>query len=249
MENTTEAVASTRHFSTRLARGPREVLEAQRLRYRVFAEELGAQLPHAALGVDRDRFDRHCDHLLVRDEGTDRIVGTYRILPGVRALAIGGFYCDTEFDTRRLQALATQAIEVGRACIHAEHRGGAVLGMLWAGLARYIKASAARYVIGCASVPVGEDRRGAAAICRRLLEGHASPPDWKVTPYRPFPLDGEGDGGARPIPPLLKGYLRMGATVCGAPAWDPEFHTADLLMLLSVERMNAQYAGRLFRAA
>lgn len=252
MEEKMEAVASNPMFSTRLARGPREILEAQRLRYRVFGEEMGARLPHAALGVDRDRFDRWCDHLLVQEDATGRIVGTYRILPATRALAIGGFYCDTEFDTRRLQALGTRVIEVGRACIDPEFRTGAVLGMLWAGLARYIKTSAAKYVIGCASVPVGDDDPTAAvAVCRRLLDAHASPAAWRVTPYRPFPLGAADTAPERrtAVPPLLKGYLRMGATVCGAPAWDPDFRTADLLVLLSVEQMNARYAGRLFRAA
>ena len=240
---------STRPLSTRLARGQREILEAQRLRFRVFGEELGADLPHAALRVDRDRFDRHCDHLIVRDETSGRIVGTYRMLPGLRALAIGGFYCDTEFDTRCLQPLAPRIVELGRACIAPENRTGAVLAMLWAGLARYIKATAASHLVGCASVPVGEDRSGAVAICRRLLERSPSPPALRVTPHRPFSLDGEPAFPEPAMPPLLKGYLRMGATVCGPPAWDPDFRTADLLLLLSVDEMNAHYAARFFRAA
>ena len=248
MKKNTEAVASTTQFSTRLARGPRDILAAQRLRYQVFGEEMGARLPHAALGVDRDRFDRWCDHLLVQDDATGQVVGTYRILPAARAAAAGGFYCDTEFDTRRLQALGSRVIEVGRACIDREHRTGAVLGLLWTGLARYIKSSAAKYVLGCASIPVADDPNATAALCRRLLDAHASPSAWRVLPYRPFSTDAATDVH-QSIPPLLKGYLRMGATVCGAPAWDPEFRTADLLILLSVEEMNARYAARLFRAA
>ena len=238
----------------RIASSTREILDAQRLRYRVFGEELGATLPHAAFGIDRDRFDRWCDHLIVRDDTNGQIVGTYRMLPSTRMASAGGFYSDTEFDTRRLQALGGQVIEVGRACIDPAHRNGAVLGMLWAGLGRYIKANKAKYVIGCASIPVGPDPAAARALCRQVLADHPAPSAWRVSPYRPFPLDDPATADAiapasASIPPLLKGYLRMGAKVCGAPAWDPQFGTADLLILLSVADMDSRYAARLFRAA
>ena len=253
MENK-NTLPGRREISMRIARSTREVLEAQRLRYRVFGEELGATLPHAAFGVDRDRFDRWCDHLIVRDESSDQTIGTYRILPATRAADAGGFYCDTEFDTRRLQALGSQVIEVGRACIDPGHRSGAVLGMLWAGLARYIKTHRTKYVLGCASIPVGSNPHEARNLCRRLLTDHLGRSAWQVTPYRPFRLDppdqaGQSATAIAPIPPLLKGYLRMGATICGEPAWDPQFRTADLLVLLSVAEMNSRYATRLFRAA
>lgn len=232
----------------RIASSTRDILDAQRLRYRVFGEQLGATLPHKSFGVDRDRFDRWCDHLIVRDEAAGKLLGTYRILPASRVERAGGFYCDTEFDTRRLQALGSQVIEVGRACVDPQHRNGAILAMLWSGLARYIKTSKAKYVIGCASIPVGDDPAATRALCRKILAEHSSSDTWRVTPYRPFALD---DAAATPasMPPLLKGYLRMGATVCGAPAWDPQFGTADFLILLSVADMSRRYAQRLFRAA
>lgn len=235
-------------LSMRLARGPQDLLAAQRLRYQVFGEELGAELPHARLGIDRDRFDRWCDHLLVRNEQSGQVIGTYRILPSRRAERTGGFYCDTEFDTRRLQALGSNVIEVGRACIHPDHRTGAALAMLWAGLAQYIKATNTRYVLGCASIAVDPDPAATAALCHRLLASHASAAAWRVTPFKPFALE-ESEARPTALPPLLRGYLRMGAQVCGPPAYDPAFRTADLLVLLAVERMNARYAERLFRAA
>jgi putative hemolysin len=243
-----------REISMRIACSAGEILDAQRLRYRVFAEELGAKLPHAAFGVDRDRFDRWCDHLIVLDDTSGRVIGTYRILPASRIGRAGGFYSDTEFDTRRLQALGGQVLEVGRACIDPAYRSGAVLGMLWAGLARYIKSAKAKYVIGCASIPVGPDPMTARTVCRQVLADYAAPSAWQVTPYRPFPLTEQAPPSAAPspaadIPALLKGYLRLGARVCGEPAFDEQFGTADLLILLSVAEMNSRYAARLFRAA
>jgi putative hemolysin len=227
-----------------VTRDPHAVEAAQRLRYRVFGVELGATLPNAADELDSDAFDPLCDHLLVRDPSSGEVVGTYRILPAERAGEAGGFYTATEFDLGRVQALPG-LVEVGRACIDPRFRNGHVLALLWAGLASHLHERGYEHVMGCASFP--ED--GAADACARLLRDHPAPPDWVVTPNHPLPLDGADPARRVPYPPLIRGYLRMGAVVCGPPAWDPAFHTADVVMVLPMQRMPRRFAERFQRAA
>jgi putative hemolysin len=220
---------------------------AQRLRYRVFAEEMGAELPSAAEGLDRDDFDAHCEHLLLRDRLTQEVLGTYRILPPAAAARVG-FFSAGEFDISRIVGLSG-LVEVGRACVHPDQRTGAALGLLLAGLARHLRAGGYRYVMGCASIPVGADPGAPAALCRQLLREHPSPPEWRVHPIRRFDVRTPERPGRIPVPSLLRAYVRMGAYVCGDPAWDDAFRTADLLVLLPMARLNERWAHRLLRAA
>jgi putative hemolysin len=213
----------------------------------VFAEEMGAQLASAADGLDRDAWDEHCDHLLVRRSDSYEVVGTYRILTAEQAQRAGGFYSEQEFDLGAIPALP-RLVELGRACVHPEHRGGAVLALLWSALARHFRTRGYAHVIGCASVPVSGAPARVARLCSDLLREHGGPLAWRAEPRRPFPLAVAGDD-AEPVPPLVRGYLRMGATVCGAPAWDPDFGTADLLLLLPMARMRERFAHRFLRAA
>lgn len=225
-----------------LARSASEVREAQKLRWRVFADELGARLPSTEAGVDRDAFDAHCEHLVVRDAASDEVVGTYRILPGDRAARLGGFYSDAEFDLTRLGVLRERTIEIGRSCVHPDHRGGATLALLWAGLADYIATGPWEYLIGCASIGMADGGHAAAGLYDRLARDHLSPAEYRVFPRCPLPLDRLEPAGNVSVPPLIKGYLRCGAWVCGAPAWDPDFNTADLLMLMPMARLDERYA-------
>jgi len=238
---------STRLFTT-LASHADDVTAAQRLRYRVFAEEMGATVPSAAEGLDRDDLDAHCEHLLLRDRLTHQVVGTYRILPAGAAERAGGYYSAGEFDLGRIPELP-KVVEIGRACVHPDYRGGVAVGLLLAGLARHIRAAGHEHVIGCASVHVGDDLAAAATLCRDLLREHASPSEWRVIPRRPFDVRTPDRGTRLPVPTLLRSYLRMGAYVCGEPAWDDAFRTADLLVLLPMARLNERYAQRLLRAA
>lgn len=224
------------------ARSDSEVLEAQRLRYKVFAGEMGARLPDPASGIDRDRYDAHCDHLLVRDTGSGEVVGTYRLLPGLKARAIGGFYADSEFDLTRIAHLRDDTVEIGRSCVHSDYRSGATIARLWSGLADYAMQHGYQYLMGCASLGMADGGHSAASVYRRLARDHLSPVEYRVFPRCALPLAAlDRDVGALP-PPLVKGYVRVGAYVCGAPAWDPDFNTADLLMLLPLSRMDARYA-------
>jgi putative hemolysin len=243
----TRRAGSARLF-TSLASHAGEVEAAQRLRYRVFAEEIGAQLPTAAEGVDRDEFDAHCEHLLLRDRLTHEVVGTYRILSGAAAARIGRFYAAGEFELGRIQDLPG-LVEVGRACVHPSYRSGMALALLLAGLAKHIRTAGHQYVMGCASIHVDDDPGAAAILCRDLLRAHASPTEWRVYPRHRFDVRTPERGERLDLPTLLRGYLRLGAYVCGEPAWDDAFRTADLLVLLPMARLNERYAQRLLRAA
>ena len=234
-------------FVTAIAASEAEVREAQRLRYRVFAEEMGASISNANERIDRDQFDPYCEHLVVRNCESGRIVGTYRILTAAQSLHTGGFYSAREFHLGGLAELAPRMIEIGRACVDQDYRNGAVIATLWSGLAHYLWRSGHDYVIGCASVPTSDGGRLATSIYRRVRCEHASPLAWRVRPRCPFPFDAGPIDPDPPIPTLLKGYLRLGAYVCGEPAWDAAFKTADLLLMLPLVRMNPRYANRFER--
>lgn len=229
-------------LSVALARNESEIREAQRLRYRVFAEEMGARLTIKEAGLDQDHFDAYCDHLLVRDNASGEVVGTYRILPPHQARHIGGYYSEQEFDFTRLAHLRDSMVEIGRSCVHADYRGGAVITLLWSGLADYLRVRDYDYLMGCASISMADGGHTAASVYRRLAETRLAPVEWQVFPRHPLQLDQLDDTLKLSTPPLIKGYLRVGAFVCGEPAWDADFNTADLMLLLSVKEMNQLYA-------
>jgi putative hemolysin len=184
----------------------------------------------------------------VRECATGAVVGTYRMLTPDDALCAGGFYSETEFDLTALRPLLSRTVELGRASVDPEFRHGGVIALLWAGLLRVVFARGYDYVMGCASIPVRGGGHAAASVCRQLLARHLSPPDRRVHPHRAFVVEGWDDVPDATVPPLIKGYLRLGAEVCGNPAWDGEFDTADLLMMLSVRSIEPRYVERLLRA-
>jgi putative hemolysin len=237
----TEQTGLRSHYSLLLTRNDDDVASAQRLRYQVFAEELGATLSGPHTGRDIDRFDEFCDHLVVRADQTGEIVGTYRMLPPERAREAGGYYSETEFDLTAFAGLRSSLVEAGRSCVHPDHRGGAVVSLVWAGIARYLLLTGNTYLTGCASVPLADGGMLARGVWERAKVKHLSSTDLRVTPHHQW----DADAAARPertlIPPLLRGYLRLGAWVCGPPAHDPDFGVADFLVLLSLDRLDQRY--------
>jgi putative hemolysin len=233
-------------LSYSFARNPSEVIEAQRLRYKVFAEELGATLPGKG-ELDQDGFDVFCDHLLVRDNTTGKVVGTYRLLDPFMANQAGGYYSAGEFDLSRLMHLFDRTVEVGRACVHADYRNGHTLALLWSGLARYMQMNRYDYMIGCGSVAMADGGHMAASLYQQLQNDHLSPSEYRVFPRCPLPMEALNKNMQVTCPPLIKGYLRLGAYICGEPAWDPHFNAADMLIMLPLSRMNKRYTTHFFK--
>ena len=219
-----------------------EIKEAQRLRYKVFAEEMGAKLPMNAEGLDVDEFDAYCDHLLIRDQDSLRVVGTYRVLPPHKAQEIGRLYSDSEFDLSRLDHLRPKLVELGRSCVHQDYRSGAVIMALWSGLAQYMQKNDYEIMLGCASIPMADGGHFAASLYNSLGNNQMAPTEFHAFPRLPLPLDKLNGGLDVQPPPLIKGYLKLGAKICSAPAWDPDFNTADLLTMLRLSEINPRYA-------
>ncbi|SFP29217.1 Putative hemolysin [Amycolatopsis arida] len=236
-----EPSAGAPRYSLLVAYDNDEVVAAQRLRHQVFAEEMGATLHSPRPGLDADAFDEFCDHLVVRDDDSGAIVGTYRMLPPERAAAAGRLYADTEFDLTALAGLRPSLVETGRSCVHPDHRTGAVVGLVWAGIARYMLLSGHRYLAGCASVPLTDGGALAAGVWDTVRTKHFAPPDQRVAPLHPWDPTNVVRQPRTALPPLLKGYLRLGAVVCGPPAHDPEFGVADFFVLLDLPTVDQRY--------
>jgi putative hemolysin len=237
-----------------LSTDPALIESAQRLRYDVFRQEPGFTLTGQDAGVDVDRFDEHCDHLLVREDNSGELVGCYRMLSPTGAVAAGGLYTATEFDIQALDGLRPSLVEMGRAVVRKDHRNGAVVLLMWAGILAYLDRCGYDYVTGCVSVPVNGDGGPPGAQIRGVrdfvLRRHAAPPRYRVYPHRPLIIDGrpldEIPAPARPmIPPLMRGYLRLGARICGEPAYDADFGVGDFPALLDKRQADTRYLRRL----
>ncbi|MFE4670652.1 GNAT family N-acetyltransferase [Streptomyces sp. NPDC056716] len=229
-------------YTVTLAHDEADVRAAQKLRHDVFAGELGALLSSPQPGLDIDAFDAYCDHLLVRDTIGGEVVGTYRLLPPERAAIAGRHYSEGEFDLAGLDPIRSGLVEVGRSCVHPDHRDGTVIGLIWAGIARYMVAGGHEWLAGCCSVPLADGGMLAAATWDRVQGKHLAPEAYRVRPLLPWSAEGvTRPAGRTELPPLLRGYLRLGAWVCGEPAHDPDFGVADLYVLLSMRRVNPRY--------
>ena len=222
-----------------------EVRQAQRLRHDVFALEMGAKLNTAIPGHDVDLFDDFCEHLLVRDQATGQVVGTYRVLTPAQAKRVGSTYSDTEFDLTRLRSLRERMVELGRSCVHPDHRHGGVILALWGALAEFMVRNHLDTMIGCASIPMLHNGvvsgDAAASIWRQVQQTHLAPIEYQVRPRLPLPVERLDSTLDIEPPALIKGYLRLGAKVLGAPAWDPDFNSADLPMLMRIADLPARY--------
>ncbi len=237
---------SDSHLSTRLARDDRDIAAAERLRYQVFVTELGADgatVDHQARR-ERDDRDAACDHLLLVDDRCDpeagrHVVGVYRLLPGCRAEGAGGFYSAREFDLEPLLASGRRLLELGRSCVHPDHRGGTAMFRLWQGLAAYVARARADLLFGVASFH-GTDPAPIAPALALLHRRHLAPPELRVRAQGPercemdrMPADAiDRVAAMRAVPALVKAYLRLGGVV-GDGAWiDRAFNTTDVCVIL-----------------
>ncbi|CAL9350134.1 hypothetical protein SUDANB6_00449 [Streptomyces sp. enrichment culture] len=233
--------AAPSRYTVGLARDEEDVRAAQRLRHDVFAGEMGALLATPQPGYDIDPFDAYCDHLLVRDTATGQVVGTYRLLPPERAAIAGRLYAEGEFDLAALDPVRAGLVEVGRSCVHPDHRDGAVIGLIWAGMARYMADRGHTWLAGCCSLPLADGGALASATWHRVRDRHLAPDEYRVRPLLPWTPQAVPPAAPAGLPPLLRGYLRLGAWVCGEPAHDPDFGVADLYVLLPMSRIHPRY--------
>lgn len=240
-------VSAPSQYAVRLAQSPPEIQAAQALRFEVFNLELNEGLAESYVtGLDVDPYDAVCDHLLVEHIASGRIVGTYRLQTGPSAKKHLGYYCEQEFHFGVYEPWREAIVELGRACVHRQHRNLFVLGLLWKGIADYAQERGARYLIGCSSLTTQEPAAGASAyteLCRK----HLAEPQWRTNPLpsHECPLH-EITEEPIAIPKLLRAYMSVGAKICGPPALDRQFKTIDFLTLLDIEALSASTRARFF---
>lgn len=236
--------AAVSHYTVRQILSGDELKVAQSLRFQVFNLELKEGLASSfETGLDIDEFDPVCDHLLVENKDSGEVVGTYRMQTGASAGENLGFYSAREFDFAPFEKVRQEVVEVGRACVHRDHRNFAVLNLLWKGIARYANEHGCRYLLGCSSLTSQDPVEGAALY--RNLEKHLPEESFRTDPLPGFrcPLD-QVAVPAPKAPKLLTAYLMIGAKICGPPAIDREFKTIDFLTFLDLKSMPARVAER-----
>lgn len=238
-----------KNLVVQLTNDPDDILKALRLRYKVFAEGMGAQLPTADQGIDKDRFDELCYHLIVKDTESEQVVGYSRVLTNELAEQAGCYYSETEFDLSQVMKPDYRYMEIGRTCVDPDYRSGAVIAILWTGLANFMSMYEMDYLMGCASIPLAEGYEQTTAIINYLRENHYTPEDTRATPKVAVPeASAEGIDGRQFVPSLLKAYLRVGVKVCGEPCLDADFNVCDVLILLSKDDLNERFLKRVTRS-
>lgn len=258
-----EVLARAGSLQVRLARTEADIAAGQRLRYQVFYEEMSARpTPEmAAARRDADRFDEICDILLVTDETRpvgESVVGTYRLLRQEVAEANGGFYSAAEYDLTAIQRLFTDSrrgLEVGRSCVHGDYRGNATIQLLWRGIASYVAAHRVGWIFGCASLP-GTDPAALSPQLSLLHHKFLAPPECRVRarPELYVAMDRLPAGGLnekrvlQSLPPLIKGYLRLGGVIGEGAVVDRQFGTTDVFVLVATEKVAPRYFSHVGQA-
>lgn len=243
MKNTPDTpVKPARRLECFVAESNELIQEAQRLRYRIFAQEMGAKLKSQVEGLDYDEVDQYCDHLIVFDNDTQKIVGYTRLLTDTQAKKLGRFYSQSEFNMNRVLEMPGRFLEVGRTCVDPNFRGSAVLTTLWSALVEYALKGGFNYLLGCASITPGPSGFAVQAVYRNIDTKNIAPDSYQVTPTIPVPEHLRCNRDESGIPPLLKAYLRFGALICGEPCWDEDFNCMDLLVLLPLDQVQERYS-------
>ncbi|WP_039018038.1 GNAT family N-acetyltransferase [Halocynthiibacter namhaensis] len=250
-------------FECRLAQTPGELEAAQRLRYRVFVDELGGDgtLVDHEQKLERDRFDPFFDHLLLLDHNRDNhpdgpVVGVYRLMQGEAAKRAGSFYSESEYDLAALKSSGRKLLELGRSCLHEEYRGGMAMYHLWNGLSAYVHEHEIEVLFGVASFH-GVDIDPLKEALSLLHHNHLAPEDLRVraqpTAFQSMNLMAADEISRKQamlsIPALIKAYLRLGGFVGEGAYIDHEFNTTDVCLLMDTKRMNARKTGLYDRRA
>ncbi|MET7683815.1 GNAT family N-acyltransferase [Streptomyces sp. NPDC005423] len=204
-----------------------EVREAQQLRHDVFAAEFGAHMSSLTNGFDADEFDEYADHLIVRENSSGKIVGTYRMMTPRCAALVGERFGDRTFDLGPLRPIAADLVETGRSCVHPDHRSGAVINLIWSGIGQYMRRTGYRWLGGCAWVHLRAGEDESAVTWKTLREKYMAPPGFRVAAHEPLLSDDTVDVDSLAIPPLMRGYFRLGSWICGEPAYDPDARVAS----------------------
>jgi putative hemolysin len=225
-----------------------EVNRCLKLRYRIFAQELGARLDTVKPGLDYDRFDDYARHLYILDTDSNEIIATTRLISAQSARLAGSFYSEHEFELSSLLGLNKNLLEVGRTCIAETHRNGAALALLWQGIARIALMENIDYLIGCASIPLNGSFSYAHSIMKYLKENHSSPLTSTIRPLHKLPEPAPGDDIDVILPTLIKGYVRLGAMVSTEACYDHDFNVADVFILLDSDHLKKRYRRHLYRA-
>ncbi len=246
MENS--LIVAPARFEVRFAQSAEEVRETQRLRYRIFAGELGAAIEGGNDLLDADHYDRYCRHLMVRDIASGRLIACTRILTDDAAPQAGGFYSSGEFDLKMIDSLPGRVMEVGRTCVDAEFRSGAVIAVLWQGLADFFTKHGFDYLFGCASIGLEDGGANAHALLEQIKAKHMAPNWQRVRPLIPLPAADARPAVKVKMPPLLKAYFSLGAKACGEPYWDRDFNCADVFVLVNVSDLHSRYARHFVRS-
>lgn len=243
-------LASTPQFQVSLAQSLDDLIDCQRLRYLVFNCELGEGLDSSkAMGLDRDRFDFICDHLMVRECNSGKLVGTYRMQSGYRAKGNLGYYGEQFFDFSPFEPVRAEVLELGRACVHTEYRNTLVLHMLWKGIARYAMSCGARYLLGCSSINSQDETEG-VALYEQLREKYLAAQNLRTEPKPDFRCRSNREAGGAAAPPrpprLFRAYLDVSARLCGPPSIDREFKTIDFLTVIDLRNIPDRVRVRFF---
>jgi putative hemolysin len=235
-------------YLVRLATSEADRMAAFRLRFLVFNLELNEGLEKAYVtGHDTDQFDAFCDHLIVEDLRTENVVGTYRLQSGSMAVANAGFYSEQEFNFNPYRSLNDKVIELGRACVHRDHRSTDVLYLLWRAIAKYAARLGGRYLIGCSSLTSQDPAHGAAVYA--ALQEYLVEPKLRTVPQPEFAVPAVPQGEAsNKVPKLLRTYLAIGAKICGPPAIDREFKTIDFLTLVDLKTLHPRVQAHFLKA-
>ena len=240
-------------FEVKIATEQGEIEEAQRLRFQVFNLELHKGLQSSyGRALDVDEFDPFCDHLIVRDLKSGDVVGTYRLLRGSQARQHIGFYSEKEFDLSRIKNLDGELLELGRSCARKDFRDRALIPLMWEAIAEQVRKYQVRYVFGCGSLYT-TDAATVSSMFSLLKNKYYAPDTLRVDPVEhcrfnslsELGQDIDDQGLFQKLPSLIKGYLRIGALVCGPPALDAEFGTADFFLLLDFASLKGEYLKRL----